>query len=217
MVQQVVLTPSAARAIARDHEQLRRFPRNVQTTPPLPDNRARIQRRVSAIAKTDDTIAMFDGATMKAPSGNVKMLDLQDDGSLSESGEILKAYNMLACLLFQGQIVELTKHWRTGRWMIVGNLGLARRIYFKGLGSFGTGSATFPAQLVNIFDGVDPRGIRWSVGGTDNVINPPTATGEHFFQGTSGVYGYAVWHDSDPITPGAPAGYWCDQLQCAVG
>lgn len=211
----VVLTENAARAIARDHARLRGLLGNASPPQRTENNRARVQRRTTALGLCLDDIAAPTASPLTFNSGQVKLYLLEPDGTLSETPEFVVAFNALSRPLLQTQPVELDLDWTTGRWLIVGAEQIATDIYFKATGAFGTGSATFPAQLIAHFDGCDPRPLHWSQSGVDNVINPATG-GSHFFAGVSGVYGFAKWHDVEPFTSALPAGYWCYQLQCAV-
>lgn len=206
-----LLSAAGARGLARDHERLRSQIYSQQPVRLQQRVISRSARKNTAIGLTVEEIpALLDDV---AGFGEVLMEVVQDAGILNTKTQVIRAYN-LGPVIPPLTHVELIVDWDTGRWLIVtGPATLAKKVYFKATESFTFADASFAADLKNYFDGSDPRPDRWSISNSDIVINPATDAG-HFFQGVSGVFGFAIWHDADAVNPGSPVGYWAEQLEC---
>lgn len=212
---QYTLSGRAVQQIGADHNRLRSMP------DPQPLNQRSplyIEENELLLGQVQSPIAA--GTVSPSPlfaSGSVKLYALTSGGGLLATGGIQVAFNFLARTFAVGDFVFLGREKISGRWMILQamGVGLAQWIYFKATASFTTASSSFAADILHYFDGSDPRPTRWASDNHGTIHNPPVNGGaSFFFAGASGDHGFALWHDDDAVTPGAPVGYWCEQLRC---
>lgn len=210
------LSGQAVRQLAADHDRLRgtpvrpAFSRGVVDVPP-PEKQV-----ILGLAEEEIGPAVLTPEPT-FPSGDVRVYYLESDGTLGQSIEVLTAFNFLASTITLGSPVNLARDPWSKRWLIVGSpiAALAQWIYFEATESFTTADSEFTATILHYFDGADPRPTRWDSGGDGVIYNPPVNGGaSFFFTGDNGAHGFALWHEDDAVTPGAPAGYWCEQLRC---